>query len=67
MSSKRHARWKACGRKVRYLTRSDAARAASYAFRRGAGLIQAYGCHWCHFWHIGHRPDYGTQRDLSGL
>jgi hypothetical protein len=50
MSSKRHVRRKSCSGKRKY---ADQSAAIAVAKRLGLG---AYGCKFCHGFHIGHRP-----------
>lgn len=64
MSSKRHIRRKACGRKYRYTSVEAAVDAAFQRTRVTRTKIQAYRCRFCKGWHIGHAPKW-VQRKLG--
>ena len=54
------AEFRACGRKRRYETRVEAAKAAEKSSRRkDAPKIFVYGCPYCGGWHLTHRRAKG--------
>ena len=55
MASKRNVRRKTCGNKKR-LTKQEALNTAAYLRRHGHGVLDAYRCGLCRWWHVGHRP-----------
>lgn len=56
MASKRHIRRKKCGRKVRHPTMAAALTAVAMLKQRygDSGMVIAYRCVVCRFFHIGH-------------
>jgi hypothetical protein len=53
MASKRHQRWKACGRKAKY-TKREAIGRAKYLRATKDIWVNAYQCKYCGGWHVGH-------------
>lgn len=49
----------ACGRKVRYATKSEALVKASRCIRHGAPALSAYKCQYCGGWHLTSRVRSG--------
>ena len=54
MASKRRLKRKACTGKVAYATQSAAVAASRALFKKTHGYVQAYRCHWCSKYHVGH-------------
>ncbi len=62
MSSKRRLRRRACANKRRYATRDEAFTSRDLAGRRTGAVMNAYRCHFCRGWHIGHAPAFVQQK-----
>jgi hypothetical protein len=56
MASKRRLRRKSCAAKHRYPTLDAALRDARDIGRKQGGRLNAYGCHFCGGFHVGHTP-----------
>jgi hypothetical protein len=60
--------WNACARKIRYLTRTDAARAAAAINARSKTQrhrLEAYHCRACDGWHVGRSRPRNSHRPAS--
>lgn len=65
-ASKRHARRKDCGNKVKYATIKEA-QDALYHIRSSGGdhNMHTYKCPYCHYYHIGHHAPEGKNERNS--
>jgi hypothetical protein len=50
----------ACLGKSRFPTRRSAKKRANQIRRTGGPAMRAYPCHFCHHFHVGHRPGHAT-------
>ena len=54
-------RWRCCERKVKFANHKTAKRARDKMSERRGGSFEAYKCHFCGSWHIGHALSEGAR------